>query len=489
MFGSLKTSQNAKSVSSSVFRNLVDLMPTAVMTCNTDTFIVDYANYRSIELLKTLEHLLPIKAEEIVGSSIDLFHKNPQHQRRMLKDDSVYPHRTTIELGDEVLELFVDRIGDRQALLTWNVVTDKVRADKEAKRLLQMIDKMPINVMTCDPVDWKINYVNDTSLRTLEPIEQHLPIKAKELLGSSIDVFHKNPAHQHRMLSDPSNLPHAAQIKVGPESLSLKVSAVEDEDGTYLGPMLTWSVITNQIRVADSVTKVVEAIAGTSQDMANASATLLEISEEATGLASTVSSSTEELAASIREISNQMGNASQKSGEAVRVTGDASREVADLSEAAEAIGKITSVITDIANQTNLLALNATIEAARAGDAGKGFAVVASEVKALATRTADATEEITGLIQRIQSISDHTVKGIDKIQDAVSGLDEIASQVAAAVEQQSAATEEINRSIDGVSLASRRTAEAANDMRATADALSENSASLQGEIDSFLRQSG
>jgi methyl-accepting chemotaxis protein len=64
------------------------------------------------------------------------------------------------------------------------------------------------------------------------------------MVGASIDVFHKNPSHQRRMLSDPRNLPHTAEIQVGPERLSLLVSAINDAQGNYVGPMLTWEVIT-----------------------------------------------------------------------------------------------------------------------------------------------------------------------------------------------------------------------------------------------------
>src|SRR4029434_8367980 len=88
--------------------------------------------------------------------------------------------------------------------------------------------------------------------------------------------------------------------------------------------------------------------------------------------------------------------------------------VGDLVNAAEKIGNVTQMITDIAGQTNLLALKATIEAARAGEAGKGFAVVASEVKSLANQTAKATEEIAEQIRGIQAASQTTASAMRQI---------------------------------------------------------------------------
>ena len=474
------------------FRQLVDDLPVAVMTCDLETFVIDYANPKSIELLESLRDLLPVDPRDIVGTSIDVFHKHPEHQRQMLSNPANLPHRARIQLGEEVLDLHIAAIGDgkgrRRASLTWSVITNEVRADLKTRRFLQMIDKMPINVMTCDPTDWSINYINQTSVETLRSIEEHLPVKADDMLGTSIDVFHKHPAHQQAMLSDPSNLPHTANIRVGPETLQLHVSAITSEDGSYMGPMVTWSVITDTIRMAESVSDVVDAIASTSSEMDESATQLLEISRQATGLSSSVSSATEELSASIREISSQMSEASQKSTMSVDQAREADSFVTSLAEAAESIGKITEVIEDIAGQTNLLALNATIEAARAGEAGKGFAVVAGEVKSLASKTAQSTDEIKGLIDTIQKTTKSTVEAIRRIGDSVGSMNEISTQVAAAVEEQSAATAEISRNIDGVSQASQDTGGSAARVQDTASALAGRAQSLQGEIDQFLKTS-
>ncbi len=132
-------------------------------------------------------------------------------------------------------------------------------------------------------------------------------------------------------------------------------------------------------------------------------------SEEALGNLNLVAAATEEMTATIGEIAKNTETANRITDNAVEQAKNASERMSELNNAAQEIGKITVVITDISEQTNLLALNATIEAARAGEAGKGFAVVAGEIKDLANQTADATSKIEKEIENVQATISATFK--------------------------------------------------------------------------------
>src|SRR5262245_3279247 len=104
-----------------------------------------------------------------------------------------------------------------------------------------MTENSPINIMYCDK-DLTITYMNPKSLETLSRVENYLPVPVSRVVGSSIDIFHKNAAHQRHLLASPQNLPHRALIHVGPERLDLLASAIYDAHGNWVGVMATWDI-------------------------------------------------------------------------------------------------------------------------------------------------------------------------------------------------------------------------------------------------------
>jgi methyl-accepting chemotaxis protein len=222
-------------------------------------------------------------------------------------------------------------------------------------------------------------------------------------------------------------------------------------------------------------------------------------SEETSASVQTVAAAAEELSSSITEITRQVNHSSAIIARAADERERTRNTVEGLAVAAQRIGEVIELINGIASQTNLLALNATIEAARAGEAGRGFAVVASEVKALATQTAKATDEIGSQISVIQKETGLAVEAIQSISRTISEVREISASIGQAVLEQGTATREIahsvqvaasgtdqvTRDIAGVSTAVADAGVSADHVLNSADQVARQSNILREEVQQFL----
>ncbi|MEZ4445597.1 MAG: methyl-accepting chemotaxis protein [Polyangiaceae bacterium] len=495
---------------------IVDNAPFNVMLADPDG-VIRYINKASERTLKTIEHLLPCKVGEVVGNTFDQFHQNPKKTRGVVAATRSSQHGAIINLGDEKLELSVSGINGDDGeylgtMVTWSVVTAKVELEAEAARIRSMVENAPINIMLADP-DGIIQYMNPASRKTLESIEHLLPCKVKDIVGNSFDQFHKNPAHQRAFAADPKRLPHNAIISLGDEKLDLMVSAIYGASGEYIGPMVTWSVVTDKLRAEENMRIVREQIAEHAQTLGASAAELsatsvqmggtadqtsqnanlvLSAAQEVTDNVQTVASGAEEMSASIKEIAKSANEAARVANQAVAAAEATNDTVSKLGVSSEEIGKVVKVITSVAQQTNLLALNATIEAARAGEAGKGFAVVANEVKELAKETAKATEEIAQKIEAIQKDTQGAVQAIGEIGTIIGQINDLQNTIASAVEEQTATTNEIARNVaeaargsseiaenmGGLAAGAQETAQGASDTNAAANGLAKLATELE-----------
>jgi methyl-accepting chemotaxis protein len=483
---------------------------------------ISFVNEAARRQLNDLAAHLPAGLSNPVGLTLEeLWGEPAQGLLKAMANPRQDSCRAELALGDRILEVHASRLADSQGWVLTAVDATEARATKlRLDKLTQMVDNAPVNIM-CANRDLVIEYMNKTSLQTLRRLEHLLPVKADQVVGYCIDIFHRNPERQRQLLADPGNLPHRAKFRLGPETISLLITAIYNETGDYVGIMATWEILTAQVanevrqmeimdQLAQTASSVLEhsnslnvisqQMTSNSEETATQAGVVSAASEQVSRNVEIVSTGAQQMLTSIREIARSANEAARVARSAVDVAQNTTQTIGKLGESSLEIGKVIKVITTIAQQTNLLALNATIEAARAGEAGKGFAVVANEVKELAKATARATEEIGQRIETIQGDTRSAVNAIGEVSQIINQINDISNVIAAAVEEQTATTNEISRNVGqaaqgaaeiarniaGVATAARNTSAGAAEMQQSVALLARVSAELDELVSKFAQ---
>ncbi|MEQ8799354.1 MAG: methyl-accepting chemotaxis protein [Salinisphaeraceae bacterium] len=595
-------------------RNALDNVTTNVMIADNDRRIIymnDSVNEMLGEAQGDIQKELPnFRVDGLMGSCIDGFHKKPEHQSKMLEALSE-TYQTEIKLGGRTFGLVAtpvigdagERLGtvvewqDRTAALKLEAeVAERAEREqamaRENLRIRNALDNVTTNVMIADN-DRRIIYGNNSLMAMLKvaeaDIRKDLPqFSMDKVMGATIDIFHKNPEHQRRMLENLTGT-HSAEIGVGGRTFSLTVNPITDEDGTRLGTVVEWQDRTAEVAVESEVNEIVEAavngefsrrialedkdgfferlatgindLLSTSEaglnDIArvlaalakgdltesieadykgtfgqlktDANATVDQLKTIVSGIkqaAETIdtaareiaagnadlSSRTEQQAASLEETASSMeeftstvkqnaDNASQANQLAIGASdvakrgGDVVGQVVTtmdaINESSKKIVDIIGVIDGIAFQTNILALNAAVEAARAGEQGRGFAVVAGEVRSLAQRSSAAAKEIKTLIgnsvEKVENGSDLVSQAgqtMAEIVDSVKRVTDIMAEISAASREQSSGIEQVNQTVTQMDEVTQQNAALVEEASASARSLEEQAAGLVESVRVF-----
>ena len=406
-----------------------------------------------------LRKVLPqFDARKLMGQNIDVFHKNPAHQRNMLAALQT-THRTQIQVGGLHFGLTANPILDSNGVRIGTVVewfdrTAEVGVEKEVAALVDAAAKGDFS-QRLEPagktgffigLTTGMNQLMDTSEQGLSDVAELLSAFAEGDLT-------------HRIERDYQGL----------------FGKVKDSAN---------STADNLTRVIGEVHAAADALTGAAGQV---SATAQSLSQAASEQAASVEETSSQIDVMSASISQNSDNAKVTDGMATKASKEATEGGSAVSQTVVAMKQIAAkigIVDDIAYQTNLLALNAAIEAARAGEHGKGFAVVAAEVRKLAERSQEAAKEIGELAGNSVTTAERAGKLLDEIVPSIQKTSELVQEIAAASAEQSESVVQIGGAMGQLSKATQQNASASEELAATSEELSGQAEQLQASIAFF-----
>ena len=435
------TEQRLQQEQANRLQKAIDGAQTAMMTIDRD-LVITYLNESTKKVLKDneaeLKKLYPsFSADNVVGQCIDMFHKDPSHQRRLLDNPNNLPFETDIHVGPLTFHIRVSAIIDLSGdyvgcTLEWADVTQTRIKEIEVARLQSAIDGAQTNLMLCD-ADLNIVYANPAVVQMLRARQNELrqiwpSLDVDNLVGTNIDGFHKNPAHQRALLSDASRLPAKAEIKVGDLEFEVNATMVVGPDGEYMGNMVEWKDITEEKSAEYQIQGLIDdAVTGRLDnriDTSNFEGFLHTLGEGINRLMDAVVEPVQETRRVISALAD--GDLTQS------MNGEFQGEFAELRDAVNTtMTKLLSMVEEIGTASGTIASAANEISQGTADLSQRSEEQASSLE----ETASSMEQITGTVrqnadnareanQLANSARDEATKGGEVVGKAITAMAEI-----------------------------------------------------------------
>jgi len=386
-------------------KGMVDNMSAAVMMIDLDLVIV-YMNKSAQRMMKSVESVMQevfpkFNADNLIGTCIDDFHKNPSHQRRLLSDPSNLPYTGNISVGSLIMELNVTPVYDDKgnfvgATQEWVDVTERIANEETVYRMTAAITGSQTATMMCDTernIVFMNNAVKDLLRNRENELRQLFPgFSVDNLMGASIDMFHQNPRHQEVLLSDPSKMPYHAEIKVLDMHFSLNVTMVTDDQGRYMGNSVEWKDITEE---KDAETQIANLIQAATNGQLNERLDADKYEGFMKVLSDGINTMLDQVMDPINEVSKvitamESGNLSED------MLGNYAGEFANLQSAVNAsIGNLRNMVGDIRESSSQIA-------SAAGEISQGNTDLSQRTEEQAAsleETASSMEELTSTVKQ------------------------------------------------------------------------------------------
>lgn len=439
--------------------------------------VIQYANPSVLAMLQhhetTLQKYLPdFHARQVVGQSMDVFHRTPEKQRKRV-EGLTEAYQTEVALDDMVLSLNVIPIWEggvrHGTVVEWQDVTDQKAVEAQISKAAESIARGRFEVRLSS------ERVNDAFLQGL--------ISSFQAMSNNVKTVLEKTSHA-----------------VG----ELAFSRISRQlDGDFHG---LYRIIKNTVgvsfrglneavgQVQFRAREVDIAVSSLSQGVNEFSSNIQQQAaaiEQTSSAMTELSASVSENAETVRLTSEEAELVSKKVQSGTQVMQKAVSAMEAIEHSGKQIGEITTMIDSLAFQTNLLALNAAVEAARAGEHGRGFAVVAGEVRSLAEKSAGAAKDIQSLIETsVSQIKEgtrlvmETGRELSEIESHVSTMNDMVSQVAVASTQQEAGILEVNKAVTLMDEMAQKNATLVDQTAETATSVSSQVSGLEALVAKF-----